>query len=57
MMLKGKPIDLNTFKSDIMYEYIDYCQLDFQDTIYGKGGFNNSKEFYHDKWTHWEEII
>ena len=36
---------------------IEDYRINFEDTIYGKGGLNNPKEFSHEKWTQFEYSI
>ena len=46
LTLRGKNIDLNHFKADVLYDAIVESRLDFEDTRNGKGGIGNPKEFY-----------
>ena len=56
-MLRGKVVDLNKFKTDIITDDIEESRVDFKDTIDRKGGLSNSKEFSHEKLYQWEDII
>ena len=47
LMLRGKIIDLNNFKIDILSDAIDDSRLDYEETRYGKGELSNSKELSH----------
>ena len=51
LMLRGKIIDLNNFKTDILANAIEYSWLDFEDTRYGKGDLSKPKYFSHEKWS------
>ena len=42
----GKNTNLNHFKSNILYEAIEYPRLDFEDTRDINGGMSNPKRFY-----------
>ena len=53
MTLKGKILDLNHFKTDILADSIEESRLDFEDTRNGKGGLIKPKEFSHKKWDQW----
>ena len=53
LTLRGKIIDLDKFKIDILADAIDESRIDFEDTIDGKGGLSKTKEFSHEKWTQW----
>ena len=57
MTLRGKIIDLNQFKTDIISDSIDEFRIDFEDTRDVKGELSKPKEFSHEKWTQWEENI
>ena len=57
LTLRGKLIDLNNFKTDIIYDAIEDSRLDFEDTRDGKGGLSKAKELSHEKWTQWEDSI
>ena len=57
LMLWGKNIDLNYFKSDVMSDAIEEYQLNFEDTRDGKADLSNPKELSHKKWTQWEGRI
>ena len=57
LSLRGKNINLNNFKSDVLSDTIEDYRLDFGDTIYGKWELINPKEFSHEKWTQWEDSI
>ena len=54
---RGKIIDLNNFKTDIIADAIEEYQLDFEDKRHGKGELSKPKEFSHEKWTQREDII
>ena len=51
LKLRGKIIDLNHLKTDIIADTIGEYRLDFEDTRYGKGGLIKAKELSHEKWT------
>ena len=51
MTLQGKNIDINNFKSDVMYDVIEEYRLDFEDTRDGKRELSNPKEFSQEKCT------
>ena len=57
MTLRGKVIDLNNFKTNILAGAIEESRLDFEDTIYGKVELRKPKTFSHEKWTQWEDSI
>ena len=57
MTLRGKIIDLNNFKTDILDDSIEESQIGFEDTRYGKGGLRKPKEFSHENWIQWEDSI
>ena len=57
LTLRGKIIDLNNFKTDIIADAIEESRIDFEDTKDGKGGLSKPKEFSHEKWTQWEDSI
>ena len=46
-------MDLNNFKTDILYDAIEESHIDFEDTRYGKGDLINPKEFSHENWYQW----
>ena len=54
MTLRGKIIDTNNFKTDIISDAIEDYQIGFEDTRDGKGELSNTKELSHEKWTQWE---
>ena len=41
--LRSKIINLKNFKTDILADSIEESRVDFEDTIYGKGGLGNPK--------------
>ena len=43
LTLRGKIIDINNFKTDILADDIEESRIDFEDTRYGKGGISNPK--------------
>ena len=43
----GKNIDLNNFKTDVLYDAIEESWIDFEYTKYGKGGLSNTEELLH----------
>ena len=45
-MLWGKNIDLNQFKSDFMSVAIEESQIEFEETIDGRGGWVIPKSFH-----------
>ena len=53
LTLKGKPIELNNFKRDIMSGTIEESQLDHEQNKYGKEELNKNKDFSHDKCNQW----
>ena len=57
MRPRGKIVDLNNFKTDILADYIYESWIDFEDTRDGKGELSDPKEFSHEKWTQWEDSI
>ena len=57
MTLRGKIINLNNFKTDILSDAIEESLLDFEDTSDGKGEMSKPKYFSHEKWTQWEDSI
>ena len=57
MTLRGKTIDLNDFKTDIISGAIDEYRLYFEDTRDGKGDLSKPKEFSHENWAQWEERV
>ena len=50
LTLRGKIIDLNKFKTDIIAGTIEESRLDFEDTRDGKWGLSKTKELSHEKW-------
>ena len=48
LTLRGKIIDLNNFKTDILADDIDESRLDFEDTIDEKGDLIKPKYFSHE---------
>ena len=57
LTLRGKIIDLNNFKTDILSDGIEESWIDFEDTRDGKGGLSKPKGSSHEKWAQWEDII
>ena len=57
LMLRGKIIDLNNFKTSILAYDIEEYQLDLGDTIDGKRELINCKELSHEKWDQWGDSI
>ena len=57
LTLRGKIIDLNNFKTDILSYDIEGSRVDFEDTIDGNVELIKPKYFPHEKWTQWEDII
>ena len=53
LTLRGKIIDLNNFKTDILADAIEESWLDFEDTRDGKGELRKPKEFSPEKWAQW----
>ena len=53
LTLRGKIIDLNHFKTDILADSIEDSRIDFEEKIYGKGGVSKPKYLSHEKWTQW----
>ena len=53
LTLRGKIIDLNNFKTDIIDDAIEEYRIGFEDTRDGKGDLIKPKEFSHEKWTQW----
>ena len=49
LTLRGKIIDLNNLKTDILDDAIDEPRIDFEDTRDGKGELSKPKEFSHEK--------
>ena len=43
LMLRGKIINLNNLKTDILADAIDESRIDFEDTRYGKGEMSKPK--------------
>ena len=43
LMLRGKIIDMNNLKTDILADAIEESRLDFEDTRHGKGDLSNPK--------------
>ena len=48
-MLRGKNIDLNHFKNDVLSDAIEEYQVYFEDTRGGKGELSKTKEFSHER--------
>ena len=48
MTLRGKIIDRNNFKTDILADAIEKSRLDFEDTRYEKGELSKPKYFSHE---------
>ena len=57
MTLRGKIIDLDNFKTDILDDTIEDYRLGFEDTRYGKGELSKPKEFSREKRNQWEDSI
>ena len=57
MTLQVKIIDLNNFKTGNIDDSIEESWLDFEEIRDRKGGLSNPKEFSHENWTQWEDII
>ena len=57
LTLRGKIIDINPFKIDIIDDSIEDSRIYFEDTRYGKGDLSNPKWFSHEKWDQWEDSI
>ena len=57
MTLRGKIIYLKNFRTDILADAIEDSRIDFEYTRDGKGELRKTKEFSHEKWTQWEDII
>ena len=47
MTLRGKIIDLNNFKTDIIADAIEDPRLDFEEKRYGKGEMSKPKYLSH----------
>ena len=47
--MRGKNIDLNNFKRDVLSDVIEESRLNFEDTIDGKAGLSNAKQFSYEK--------
>ena len=43
LTLRGKIIDLNNFKTNILDDDIEESRIDFEDTRYGKGELSKPK--------------
>ena len=48
--LRGKIVDINNFKTDILDDSIEESHIYFEYTMDGKGGLRNPREFSHEKW-------
>ena len=57
LTLRGKIIDINNFKTDIISDVIEQSRINFEDTRDGKGGLSKPKELSYENWTHWEDRI
>ena len=57
LTLRGKIIDLNSFKTDILADAIEEYRFDFEDTTYGKGDMRKPKDFSHEKFNQREARI
>ena len=57
LTLRGKIIDLNNFKTDILANYLEESRLGFEDTRDGKGELRKTEELSHEKWNQWEDSI
>ena len=49
--LRGKIINLNNFKNDILTDAIEESRIDFEDKRDGKEELRKTKDFSHEKWT------
>ena len=57
LTLWGKITDLNKFKTDILANFIEDSELDFEYTRDGTGELRKTKNVSHEKWDQWEDII
>ena len=57
LILRGKIINLNNFKTDILADAIEDSRIDFKDSRYGKGEPSKPKEFSYEKWNQWADSI
>ena len=57
MTLRGKIVNIDNFKTDILADAIEEYWIDFEETRYGNGELIKTKEFSHEKWTKWEDSI
>ena len=57
LMLQGKIIDSNNFKTDIFADAIEESRIYFEDTRYVKGDLRNPKELSHEEWNQREDSI
>ena len=57
LTLRVKIININSFKTDIVSGDIEESWIYYEDTRDVKGGISKTKEFSHEKWTQWEDII
>ena len=57
LMLRGKNIDLNHFKNDVLSDAIEEYQVYFEDTRGGKGELSKTKQFSHEKLNEWKDSI
>ena len=51
LTLRGKNIDLNNVKRNVLSDVIEESRIDFEYGRYGKRGLSKTKEFSHEKWT------
>ena len=57
LMLRGKIIDLNNFKTGILDDAIEQSRIDVEDTRDVKWDLSNLKELSYENWYQWEDII
>ena len=57
LTLRGKIMNINNFKTDILSDTIEESRIDFEDTRDGKYELSNTKEFSHEKLSQWYDII
>ena len=57
LTLRGKIIDLNNFKTDILDDAIDQSRIESEYTRYVERELINTKEFSHEKWDQLEDSI
>ena len=49
-MLRGKIIDINSFKTGIIVDVIEESWISFEDTRDGKWDLSKTEEFLYEKW-------